>query len=74
MDIAYKAHKVLGCSGLTRSDFRYDEDGDGNLYFLEINTHPGLTKFSLAPEIAKHDGMPFTELIKYLVENAKCEK
>jgi D-alanine-D-alanine ligase len=74
MQYAYKAHKTLQCRGISRSDFRYDEEGDGKLYFLETNTHPGMTPLSLVPEIAAHRGISFPELIKYLVEKAQCEK
>jgi len=70
MGYSYKLHHALGCSGLTRSDIILDDDG--NLYFLEINTHPGFTEFSLAPKIAKHAGMSYDALVEYLVENAKC--
>lgn len=74
METAFKAHKAIGCRGLSRCDFRYDYEGDGKLYLLEINTHPGLTPLSLAPEMAAYAGISFEQLVKYLVENAKCEK
>ncbi len=73
MDIAFKAHKMLGCRGVSRSDFRLDEADGNKLYLLEINTHPGMTPLSLVPEIASHVGISFNELIKYLVENARCD-
>lgn len=72
MDAALKAHKTLGCSGISRSDFRYDEEGDGNIYFLEINTHPGMTPLSLVPEIAAHSGVSYKDIVDYLVKEAKC--
>jgi D-alanine-D-alanine ligase len=74
MELAYKAHKTLQCRGISRSDFRYDVNYDGKLYFLEINTHPGMTPLSLVPEIAAHKGISFPELIEYLVKRAKCDK
>ena len=70
MALAEKAHNVLGCRGLTRSDFRYDEQGDGIFTLLELNTQPGMTALSLSPEIAAHAGIPFNELVRLLVEDA----
>ena len=63
------AHDALGCKQVSRSDFRYDEDND-TLYFLEINTHPGMTSLSLVPEQAKLHGIAFTDLCDLLVEGA----
>ncbi len=78
MDGALAAHQVLGCRGVSRSDFRYDDtqtkNGEaGELYFLEINTQPGMTPLSLVPEQAAHLGMSFAELCKWMVENAACD-
>lgn len=73
MKIAAMAHRILGCRGITRSDFRYDEAGTGRVYMLELNTHPGFTPLSLAPEIAKHVGFSFDDLVKRLVEHARCD-
>ena len=73
MKIASMCHRILGCRGTTRSDFRYDDKGSGRLYMLEINTHPGFTPLSLAPEIAKYVGISFDELVKRLVESARCD-
>ena len=56
MNIAYAAHKIIGCRGVTRSDFKYFK---GNFYLLEINTQPGMTKLSLVPEIAAYKGITF---------------
>ncbi len=72
MSLAEKAHKALGCQGLTRSDFRYDDTslGEGVFYLLEINTQPGMTPLSLAPEIAAHRGISYEALVKRLVEGA----
>jgi len=69
---AYLAHKALGCRGVSRSDFRFDADGDGGLYMLELNTHPGLTPLSILPEIAAYKGISFKDLVEYLVAGAKC--
>lgn len=73
--LAEKAHHIIGCRGVSRADFRYDdtEDGDGKLYLLEINTHPGLTPLSLVPEIAAYHGISFSELVDSLVKEARCE-
>ncbi|MCE3231779.1 MAG: D-alanine--D-alanine ligase [Rickettsiaceae bacterium] len=74
MELAHKAHKTLKCRGISRTDFRYDVDGDGKLYFLELNTHPGMTPLSLVPEIASHKGISYTGLVEYLVGKAQCDK
>lgn len=68
------AHRTLGCSGVSRSDFRYDDGkpGSDGLYFLEINTQPGMTPLSLVPEQAAHVGLSFVELVTWMVENAAC--
>lgn len=73
MHMAERAHAVLGCSGLSRSDFRYDDawPGERGLYLLEINTQPGMTPLSLSPELAKHAGIPFNSLVQSLVEDAR---
>ncbi len=72
MRIAAFAHENLGCTGVTRSDFRYNnnEPGLAGLYYLETNTQPGMTPTSLVPEQAAHMGMSFGELVAWLVENA----
>ena len=67
------AHELLGCSGISRSDFRYDDIKD-KLYMLEINTQPGMTKTSLSPEQAKYCGISLTELVDKLISKAKFEK
>lgn len=64
------AHRVLGCRGISRSDFRYDGK---TLYILEINTQPGMTPTSLVPEQAKLIGMDFEALVSWMVENAECD-
>lgn len=72
MEFAERAHKVIGCRGVSRSDFRYDPD-TGRLVILEINTQPGMTPLSLVPEQAQHVGMSFEELVSWMVENATCD-
>lgn len=75
MDAALKAHKALGCAGISRSDFRLNEDptrGPTGLYFLEINTQPGFTPISLVPEQAQHLGIGFQDLCLWLLEDALC--
>jgi D-alanine-D-alanine ligase len=71
MDMAAKAHKLLGCKGASRSDFRWDdEQGEAGLYLLEINTQPGMTPLSLVPEQAKYRGIAYGELVERLIEEA----
>jgi len=71
MNIALKTHKLIGCKGVTRSDFKYYNK---KFYLLEINTQPGMTKLSLVPEIAAHHGISFIKLIKLILKNAKTNK
>ncbi len=71
MRIALKAHKAIGCKGVTRSDFKYK---NGKFYLLEINTQPGMTKLSLVPEIAAHKGISFIKLIKWILKDATKKK
>ncbi|MEK9646145.1 MAG: D-alanine--D-alanine ligase [Alphaproteobacteria bacterium] len=75
MDYAVRAHKALGCRGVSRSDFIYDDrDGEpGQLFILELNTQPGMTPLSLVPEQATHVGISFGELVSWMVENAACD-
>ena len=70
---AERAHAALGCRGLTRSDFRYD-DLKGVLVLLEVNTQPGMTPTSLAPEQAGHVGIGFDDLVRWIVEDASCPR
>ncbi len=70
---ALAAHRALGCRGVTRSDFRYD-DATGTLAFLEINTQPGMTPTSLVPELAAYAGMSFGKLVRWLVEDASVDR
>ena len=67
------AHQALGCRGVSRCDFRYDEAND-DLIFLEINTQPGLTPTSLIPELAAHAGMTYGQLVAWLVEDASLDR
>ncbi|MFW5660661.1 MAG: D-alanine--D-alanine ligase [Oceanicaulis sp.] len=71
LDAALKAHEVLGCRGLTRSDFRYDPE-TGEVWLLEINTQPGMTPTSLAPEQAAYCGIDFADLVEWMAEDASC--
>jgi D-alanine-D-alanine ligase len=68
------ANKALKCTGITRVDFRVNSDDKDNVYVLEINTQPGLTKTSLVPKIAKQSGISFNNLIDWIVRNAKNNK
>ncbi|MEM1287800.1 MAG: D-alanine--D-alanine ligase [Pseudomonadota bacterium] len=73
---ALVAHKALGCRGVTRSDFRWDDMpmGTGELVCLEVNTQPGMTPTSLVPEMAAHAGHSFEELVAWMVEDASCNR
>ncbi|MGA9203438.1 MAG: D-alanine--D-alanine ligase [Pseudolabrys sp.] len=70
--IALAAHRAIGCRGVTRSDFRYDNGlgGTKGLFCLEVNTQPGMTETSLVPEMAQHAGISFDELVRWMVEDA----
>ena len=71
MNITLKAHKLIGCRGVTRSDFKFY---NGKFYLLEINTQPGMTKLSLVPEISSYAGISFINLIKLILEDASINK
>ena len=71
MSLALKAHKLIGCSGVTRSDFKYFK---GKFYLLEINTQPGMTSLSLVPEIAAYAGINFIKLIELILKDAISKK
>ena len=71
MNMSLKAHKVIGCKGVTRSDFKFFEN---KFYLLEINTQPGMTKLSLVPEIAKYKGITFIKLIEWILKDATTKK
>jgi D-alanine-D-alanine ligase len=71
MDIAARAHQLLGCKGASRSDFRWDDElGEAGIYLLEVNTQPGMTPLSLVPEQAKMKGISYGELVERLIAEA----
>jgi len=71
MNMAFRAHKIIGCSGVTRSDFKFYK---GKFFLLEINTQPGMTKLSLVPEIAAYKGISFKNLIEWIIKDASKKK
>ena len=71
LNMALRAHKIIGCSGVTRSDFKFHK---GKFYLLEINTQPGMTRLSLVPEIAAHKGIKFIQLIEWILKDASKKK
>ena len=71
MQMAFRAHHILGCKGVTRSDFKYSK---GKFFLLELNTQPGMTKLSLVPEIAAYEGLSFINLIKWILKDATTKK
>lgn len=75
-ELALKAHRALGCRGVSRTDFRYDDTpgGTGELVALEVNTQPGMTETSLVPELAAHAGYSFGELVAWMVEDASLDR
>jgi D-alanine-D-alanine ligase len=70
---ALSAHRALGCRGVSRSDFRFD-DTTGTLVCLEVNTQPGMTTTSLVPELATHAGYSFPQLAAWLIEDASLQR
>jgi D-alanine-D-alanine ligase len=74
--LALRAHQALGCRGVSRADFRYDDrpGGTGQLICLEVNTQPGMTATSLVPEMAAYEGMDFRALVRWMVEDASCRR
>ena len=72
-ECALTAHQAIGCRGVSRSDFRYDDETD-TLVWLEVNTQPGMTETSLVPELAAHAGLNFGELVKWMVEDASLDR
>ncbi len=74
--LALKAHLAMGCRGVSRSDFRYDDrfSENGEVIWLEINTQPGMTPTSLVPEMAGHAGHSFGDLVRWVVEDASCSR
>lgn len=74
--LSLKAHQALGCRGVSRADFRFDDraGGTGELICLEVNTQPGMTATSLVPELASHSGLTFGDLVRWIVEDASCNR
>ena len=74
--LALEAHRALGCRGVSRADFRFDDQGDGTgqVICLEVNTQPGMTATSLVPDMAQHAGIAFGELVSWMVEDASCSR
>jgi len=74
--LALAAHRALGCRGVSRADFRYDDriEGTGGLVCLEVNTQPGMTETSLVPELATYAGITFDELVRWMVEDASLNR
>src|SRR5262245_58051656 len=75
-NLALTAHRALGCRGVSRADFRFDDtpNGSGEVVCLEVNTQPGMTATSLVPELAAHAGLSFAELVSWMVEEASCSR
>ena len=76
LDIATRAHAALGCRGVSRTDLRYDntKGEPGRMIILEVNTQPGMTATSLVPEMAAYAGMDFQSLVRWMVEDASCNR
>jgi D-alanine-D-alanine ligase len=75
-NLALTAHRALGCRGVSRADFRFDDtpSGSGEVVCLEVNTQPGMTATSLVPELAAYAGLSFAELVSWMVEDASCSR
>ncbi len=75
-ELALEAHRALGCRGVSRADFRFDDrpEGTGALVVLEVKTQPGMTETSLVPEMAAYAGFTFGELVRWMVEDASCDR
>ena len=71
LDIAKKTHKIIGCKGITRSDFRFYKN---KFYLLELNTQPGMTELSLVPEIAAYKGIKFKQLVEWMIKDASINR
>ena len=75
MALAVRAHEALGCRGVSRTDFRYDDTkGQNRLIVLEVNTQPGMTPTSLVPEQARYRGLSFNALVRWIMEDASCDR
>jgi D-alanine-D-alanine ligase len=74
--LALAAHRALGCRGVSRADFRYDDSlaGSKGLACLEVNTQPGMTEVSLVPELAAHAGIGFDALVRWMIEDASLDR
>jgi D-alanine-D-alanine ligase len=72
--LSLAAHNALGCRGVSRADFRYDDRGTGELVCLEVNTQPGMTETSLVPELAAYAGITFDELVRWMVQDASTNR
>jgi D-alanine-D-alanine ligase len=72
--LSLAAHNALGCRGVSRADFRYDDLGTQELVCLEVNTQPGMTETSLVPELAANAGITFDELVRWMVEDASTSR
>jgi D-alanine-D-alanine ligase len=75
-ELTLRAHRALGCRGVSRADFRFDESKgeSGELVCLEVNTQPGMTETSLVPDMAAYAGLSFGELVEWMVEDASCNR
>ena len=71
LNIAKKAHQILGCKGISRSDFRFYKN---KFYLLEVNTQPGMTNLSLVPEIAQYKGIEFEDLVDWMIKDASLKR
>ena len=71
LKLGLKAHKLLGCKGVTRTDFKFYK---GKFYLLELNTQPGMTKLSLVPEIAEYIGISFKQLVNWIIKDASINR
>ena len=71
---ALKAHDSLNCRSVSRVDFRYSTESEDELICLEVNTQPGMTKKSLLPELASDIGIPFTELVSWIIRDASIDR
>ena len=71
MNMALKAHKTIGCKGISRSDFKFYRN---KFYILELNTQPGMTKLSLVPEIANYNGIKFIKLLEWIINDSSTKR
>jgi D-alanine-D-alanine ligase len=71
MNMALKAHKIIGCKGISRSDFKFYKN---KFYILELNTQPGMTKLSLVPEIANYNGIKFIKLLEWIINDSSTKR